>query len=97
MKFEIIVSLVATMILSAILTPFVRKLAFRVGAIDNPNARRVNKCRCPRWVVWQFFFPIPLQLSFLLRFQIPTRQLWGVFAGECVIIATGIIDDISRT
>ncbi len=47
MKFEIIVSLFATMILSAVLTPFVRKLAFRVGAIDNPNARRVNKVPMP--------------------------------------------------
>lgn len=49
MKFEIIVSLVATMILSAILTPFVRKLAFRLGAIDNPNARRSIKYQCRRW------------------------------------------------
>ncbi len=31
---------------------------------------------------------------FLLREQIPTVQLWGVFGGEVIIIVTGIIDDI---
>ena len=46
-RFEILVSLVATMILSAILTPFVRKLAFKIGAVDKPNVRRVNKIPMP--------------------------------------------------
>ncbi|GAX06446.1 UDP-phosphate N-acetyl-glucosaminyl transferase [Secundilactobacillus pentosiphilus] len=94
MKFEIIVSLVATMILSAILTPFVRKLAFRVGAIDKPNARRVNKVPMPTMGGLAIFLSYTFATVFLLRFQIPTRQLWGVLAGECVIIATGVIDDI---
>ena len=35
--YRIIASLFATMILSAILTPFIRLLAFKVGAVDNPN------------------------------------------------------------
>lgn len=46
-RFEILVSLVATMIFSAILTPFVRKLAFKIGAVDKPNVRRVNKIPMP--------------------------------------------------
>ncbi|MCC3238342.1 undecaprenyl/decaprenyl-phosphate alpha-N-acetylglucosaminyl 1-phosphate transferase, partial [Pediococcus acidilactici] len=41
MRFEIVVSLFATMIISAILTPFVRRIAFKIGAVDKPNARRV--------------------------------------------------------
>ncbi|MBT9670982.1 undecaprenyl/decaprenyl-phosphate alpha-N-acetylglucosaminyl 1-phosphate transferase [Secundilactobacillus kimchicus] len=94
MKFEIIVSLFATMILSAVLTPFVRKLAFRVGAIDNPNARRVNKVPMPTMGGLAIFLAYTFATVFLLREQIPTVQLWGVFGGEVIIIVTGIIDDI---
>lgn len=47
MRFEIVVSLFATMIISAILTPFVRRIAFKIGAVDKPNARRVNKVPMP--------------------------------------------------
>ncbi len=47
MRFEIVVSLFATMIISAILTPFVRRIAFKIGAVDKPNARRVNKVQMP--------------------------------------------------
>lgn len=94
MKFEIIVSLMATMIFSAILTPFIRKLAFRIGAIDNPNARRVNKVPMPTMGGLAIFLAYTFATVFLLRAQIPTRQLWGVFGGECVIIATGMIDDV---
>ncbi|ANZ61572.1 undecaprenyl-phosphate alpha-N-acetylglucosaminyl 1-phosphate transferase [Secundilactobacillus paracollinoides] len=94
MKFEIIVSLIATMIFAAILTPFIRKLAFRVGAVDNPNARRVNKVPMPTMGGLAIFLAYTFATVFLLRQQISTKQLWGVFGGECIIILTGIIDDI---
>ena len=45
--FHIVVMLVGTMILSLILTPLVRKLAFKIGATDKPDARRVNKKEMP--------------------------------------------------
>jgi len=35
------------MIISAILTPFVRKLAFRIGAVDKPNVRREEDMQAP--------------------------------------------------
>ncbi len=57
MRFEIIVSLFATMIISAILTPFVRRISFKVGAIDKPTARRVNKVPMPTWGDWQSSLP----------------------------------------
>ena len=45
--YKILASLFATMLLAALLTPFIRQLAFKVGAVDNPNARRVNKIPMP--------------------------------------------------
>ena len=94
MRFEIIVSLVATMIISAILTPFVRKLAFKVGAVDKPNNRRVNKVPMPTIGGLAIFIAYTFSTMVLLRNQMPTKTLWGLFGGEVIIILTGIIDDI---
>lgn len=43
----IIASLLAAGVLAFILTPLVRSLAFKLGAVDKPNARRVNKVTMP--------------------------------------------------
>lgn len=94
MRFEIIVSLFATMIISAILTPFVRKISFKVGAIDKPTARRVNKVPMPTMGGLAIFIAFNFSLFFLLRNQIPNPQFYGIFFGECIILVTGIIDDI---
>jgi UDP-GlcNAc:undecaprenyl-phosphate GlcNAc-1-phosphate transferase len=94
MKFEIIVSLFATMIISAILTPFVRRISFKVGAVDKPTARRVNKVPMPTMGGLAIFIAFNFSIFFLLRNQIPDPQFYGIFFGECIIILTGIIDDI---
>ncbi|ABJ67519.1 MraY family glycosyltransferase [Pediococcus pentosaceus] len=94
MRFEIIVSLFATMIISAILTPFVRRISFKVGAIDKPTARRVNKVPMPTMGGLAIFIAFNFSLFFLLRNQIPNPQFYGIFFGECIILVTGIIDDI---
>ncbi|MGR3741512.1 glycosyltransferase family 4 protein [Companilactobacillus sp. DQM5] len=92
--FSIIVKLFVTMIIAAILTPFVRKLAFVLGAVDNPNARRVNKTPMPTMGGVAIFLAFTFSTFILLRYQIPTHELFSVFLAECVIILTGMIDDI---
>lgn len=94
MRFEIVVSLFATMIISAILTPFVRRIAFKIGAVDKPNARRVNKVPMPTMGGLAIFMAFNFSLFCLLRNQIPNPQFYGIFFGECIIMLTGIIDDI---
>ena len=94
MRFEIVVSLFATMIISAILTPFVRRIAFKIGAVDKPNARLVNKVPMPTMGGLAIFLAFNFSLFFLLRNQIPNPQFYGIFFGECIIMLTGIIDDI---
>ncbi|AQW21831.1 undecaprenyl-phosphate alpha-N-acetylglucosaminyl 1-phosphate transferase [Lentilactobacillus curieae] len=94
MRLEIIVSLLGTMIISAVLTPFIRQLAFKVGAVDKPNARRVNKIPMPTIGGFAIFLAYTFSTMVLLRNQMPTKYLWGIFGGEVIIILTGIIDDI---
>ncbi|MGZ7244272.1 undecaprenyl/decaprenyl-phosphate alpha-N-acetylglucosaminyl 1-phosphate transferase, partial [Streptococcus pyogenes] len=44
---KFIIVLISTLIVSAIATPLVRFLSFKIGAVDNPNARRINKVPMP--------------------------------------------------
>ncbi|UQS83304.1 glycosyltransferase family 4 protein [Bombilactobacillus thymidiniphilus] len=92
--FNIIVKLFLTMIIAAAITPFVRKLAFVLGAVDNPNARRVNKKPMPTLGGLAIFLAFNFSTFVLLRTQFPTHELFSVFLAECIIVLTGLIDDI---
>ena len=92
--FNVIVKLFLTMILSAAITPFVVKLAYILGAVDKPNARRVNVKPMPTMGGLAIFIAFNFSTFVLLREQFPTHELFSVFLAECIIILTGIIDDI---
>ncbi|MCH4008808.1 glycosyltransferase family 4 protein [Companilactobacillus sp.] len=92
--FSVIVKLFLTMILSAVITPFVIKLAYILGAVDNPNARRVNKKPMPTMGGLAIFIAFTFSTFVLLRNQFPSHELFSVFLAEVIIILTGIIDDI---
>ncbi|WP_119318509.1 glycosyltransferase family 4 protein [Companilactobacillus formosensis] len=92
--FSVIVKLFLTMILSAAITPFVVKLAYILGAVDKPNARRVNVKPMPTMGGLAIFIAFNFSTFVLLREQFPTHELFSVFLAECIIILTGIIDDI---
>ena len=94
MKFEIFVCLFATTIMSAVLTPFIRILAFKIGAIDKPNKRRVNKIPMPTLGGLAILIAYTVTTCVFLRNQIPSSKLWGILGGELIIVMTGIIDDI---
>ncbi|MFX3766248.1 undecaprenyl/decaprenyl-phosphate alpha-N-acetylglucosaminyl 1-phosphate transferase, partial [Streptococcus suis] len=42
-----ILVIITTMVISAFATPLVRFMSLWVGAVDNPNARRINKVPMP--------------------------------------------------
>jgi UDP-GlcNAc:undecaprenyl-phosphate GlcNAc-1-phosphate transferase len=90
------------LLLAAALTPIVRALAVRVGAVDSPSDRRVHARRVPRLgglaVVVAFF--VPLGVLFLLDsslagvlFADPIR-FGGILAGSILVATLGAVDDI---
>lgn len=93
-RFEILVSLVATMILSAILTPFVRKLAFKIGAVDKPNVRRVNKIPMPTMGGLAIYLLHRWDDCVVSHAPVSQSHFFALLGGELIIIATGVIDDI---
>ena len=92
--FEILMMLIATAILSLIITPFIKKLAFLIGAVDQPDARRVNKKAMPT------IGGVAIYLSYFtaLFFMMPltTEIVLPMFVVATIIVVTGIIDDVKE-
>ncbi|MGX6446095.1 glycosyltransferase family 4 protein [Neobacillus sp. K501] len=74
-----------------LLTPFVKKFAYKIGATDKPDQRKVHEKLMPR------LGGLSIYLSFIIGIIIihPTNQFHiPILLGSLIIIFTGIIDDI---
>lgn len=89
-------------LVAAGLTPLVRRLAFRIGAIDLPGGRRIHKHGIPRLggVGIYLGFLAPLVGLFLVESSVALSfrgELWrvvGVFVGGLGMCALGFADDV---
>lgn len=90
--FLVIVTCVVTAILSLILTPLIRKLAIKIGAVDMPGERRINLKEVPTMgglaIYLSFFFALFVLLP------IPLWQIVPTFLGATIVLVTGIVDDL---
>ena len=86
-----LLALTISLILSWLLTPFVKKLAFRVGAVDRPNARKVHHRIMPRMGGLAIF--IGFMAAALTCMEL-TRDGVGILLGGTVIALVGILDDM---
>ena len=80
-----------TFMASALLVPFVKKIAAHCGAMDIPNERKVHKEPMPRMGGLAIFG------SFLIGYMLFARtslQMLSILIGGFIIILTGVIDDI---
>nr|WP_206081470.1 MraY family glycosyltransferase [Megasphaera sp. SW808] len=79
------------LIVAYVLTPGVKKLAIKVGAVDKPNARKVHTHAIPR------LGGLAIYVGFMaaVLFCVPVRhELLGLLLGCTAIVALGIWDDI---
>jgi UDP-GlcNAc:undecaprenyl-phosphate/decaprenyl-phosphate GlcNAc-1-phosphate transferase len=82
---------------SILLTPLVKKLAFKIGATDKPNQRKVHSHIMPRLGGLAIF------LSFIIGILIinPSDEIFGqyhlsIVIGGIIIILTGMLDDVKE-
>lgn len=95
-----IIGFVLTLVLALVLTPFVKKFAFYIGAIDKPDARKVHTKIMPRLGGLGIFIAVMVGLFVLLPF-IPEGTLSArdenfvkAFAiGGTMIMLLGALDD----
>ena len=74
-----------------LIMPFIKKIALKLGAVDNPGGRHIHKRVMPRLGGLGIFF------GFLLGYMIfgeHSEQMNSVLIGSFIIVFTGMIDDI---
>ncbi|MDM5246474.1 MULTISPECIES: MraY family glycosyltransferase [unclassified Lysinibacillus] len=92
------VSLIAAFIASILLTPLVKRLAFRIGAVDAPNYRKVHARIMPRLgglaIFLSFLIAVAIFQPILIKNIDGSDYLLAIIIGACIIVATGVIDDM---
>lgn len=82
--------------IALVTTPFAKKASFKLGAIDYPKSRGLNKEPMPRMgglaIVFGFLFTIILLTPFVSEFL--TLQFRGFIIGGIIIVCLGMLDDI---
>lgn len=92
-----LIALFGSLALALLLTPYVIRLAKRIGAIDNPSEaqRKHHKGIVPRagGIVIAVVFVL---MSFSLFPGIPTQAYWGALLASLIVFGLGLLDDIIR-
>ncbi|MFA4932993.1 MAG: MraY family glycosyltransferase [Candidatus Omnitrophota bacterium] len=82
---------------SLILTPLIRRLSLKMGWLDRPNWRKINKRPMPILggvaIFLGFLFTI-LFFAFRQPFAKDAYRLFGVLLGSLIIVFAGVVDDI---
>ena len=86
-----ILAFVIALFTSWLLTPYVKKLAFRIGALDKPDGRKVHKGIMPRLGGLAIYlgFVVAVLCSMHL-----SKDVMALLLGGTVILIVGIIDDV---
>lgn len=92
--FKFIVRLFITMIISLVLTPFIKLLAFKIGAADKPGARRINTKIMPTAGGLSIFISFSFSVLYLFRDTFAFATMMPMILGALIVVVTGLIDDI---
>ena len=85
------VSLFVALVAAILLTPLVKRLAFRIGAVDAPNYRKVHSRIMPR------LGGLAIYLAFLIGLLIlrpESQYTLAIILGATVIVIAGVLDDM---
>ena len=89
---DYIKAFVAGLVVCYVLTPLIRRLAVRVGAVDRPDQRKVHKGLIPRMGGLAIY--LGFVVAVLLTDMEMNREMIGLLVGGTFIVLVGIIDDI---
>lgn len=88
--YKLIMAFVASFITAFITTPFVKKIALRIKAVDKPDSRKIHKYSMPRMGGLSIIAGF---IAGLLILKPGSVFLPSVLLGALVIVFTGILDD----
>ncbi|WP_042462504.1 glycosyltransferase family 4 protein [Neobacillus dielmonensis] len=84
-------TLILCFVLSVIITPLIKKLAFVIGATDQPNQRKVHQSIMPRLGGLAIFISF---LTGMIILQPENHSLPAILLGCLIIVLTGLLDDL---
>jgi UDP-GlcNAc:undecaprenyl-phosphate/decaprenyl-phosphate GlcNAc-1-phosphate transferase len=87
------ITLVVCFIAAILLTPVVKRLAFKIGATDSPNHRKVHQNVMPRLGGLAIFISFIIGILIL---QPDSSYHLPIILGGMIILLTGMIDDIKE-
>jgi UDP-GlcNAc:undecaprenyl-phosphate GlcNAc-1-phosphate transferase len=88
---EIILIILTTFVFTVVLVPFVKRIAFHIGAVAKRNNRTVHKHDMPQMGGLTIFFGL---LFGYMLFSKLTIEMNAILIGSFTIIIPGIFDDI---
>ena len=83
-----------TMILALLITPLIKKLAFKIGAVDIPNSRRVNTKVMPTAGGLAIYIAFSISVLFFFPDLIPFKYGLHLVISSGIVVITGLIDDV---
>ncbi|NDI34777.1 MraY family glycosyltransferase [Chengkuizengella sediminis] len=92
-------ALVIAIVLSFVMTPFVRKFAILVGAVDQPNQRKVHTSLMPRLgglaIYSAFVMTLAIMLPILVKMGVNVQfnAVFAILIGGSIIVLVGAFDD----
>ena len=87
-----ILAFIIALLASWVLTPYVKKLAFRIGALDKPDGRKVHHGIMPRLGGLAIYLAFVIAVLATMHM---TRDIFALLLGGTVIVIVGILDDNS--
>lgn len=99
--YEYLITFVLAFIVAFSATPIVRKLAFKIGAVDIPKDNRRMHTRPMALmggaaIIMGFIVSLAFDLVTTTNLITPGRELLGLLTGIAIIAACGVIDDIKK-
>lgn len=91
MDSQLIYACIASLITVLLITPFVIKLAYKIGAVDKPNARKVHQKIIPRLGGLAIFIGV---IVGYFASGLYHERMTTIVVGAIIIVVIGILDDI---
>ena len=85
-----ILAFIIALLASWVLTPYVKKLAFRIGALDKPDGRKVHHGIMPRLGGLAIYLAFVIAVFATMHI---TRDIMALLLGGTLIVIVGILDD----
>lgn len=86
-----LIAFIVCLVLSLAVTPLVKKIAFKINAVDQPNNRKMHDKVMPR------LGGLAIVISFFVGFIVfnpDSPYFWPILIGAIIITITGVLDDM---